>query len=998
MTTLAPTFVVNTDQLLDVKKVSSAISESAIMKEAKSLYASKFEWIKNFYFVIFNGKTLRSCSEFRSFQRNYALSFHAISSLIDKLEVILRDYKIRIAVVDGSKLYKLTIESKPPTIDSLFECITNKLQLKLELYFQDHRTYHHLRHSVVIVQRAIRKWLYQQRRRKRKDTKNKIILVQCVCRGYLSRCRQKRTKTVLSTCFQDKWESNQTKLREWYSIASTSQNNVFNFDPTTDAAPETNTSHDDNRNDSDLSNQSNPPPPPSSSSSKTRNAGNQIIIYIPSASSSTTRNDYQEPCLLALQMLLHSNVKQLIYILSEPLSQAAESNINEYVQTYARNEYSDIRSKLMFIVSESYQLFHGNTQYLTYSPALLLYISVGTLKQLKTIITNATLNHDPSFPLLMTGDQSQPCLRHLCNYLDIPVFGGTPQLAAQLTRPLNSQKLFMSSKCRVLSLSQTEVHCESDLLIALAKVITYGIQDIETIVLSINSGSVKDHHRNNSNRSRVLFHVTRLSIYATLRKEYEVSLQQNTSTLAAVPITPPAVSVPATVLGSITHTRTLSASTVLMKNSPSNPNTLNPAASSSGGGWHSKSNQLNIRRRLIACLRKEISKCITFPSSLTTTTTANNNPTASSSLNWLKFLRLLSPPASASSSVKGGVTRMTTECVIEKELKHDNILGVISGLAFISPLGHINYLGGCDHILAAVSADQSTSTCAVPSVLRVGLTDRYSVGYVFEKKYTPTQALQGAMMSICSKLYSEHQVYGHVTVQFVSHYDDDNTPSSSTHFPRLSALRLHLGLSEEMLALGLISCSKITPLSTKSNTSLNKADMVRKTKQQLLTQSTSTTAPFYVGLSQSLQNNATMNGSGVYGVYLPCIRHDVLRSVRADRFQQAYRAKGLTFNRDTFSGTLYFSPYALCRDHVACLCVTSSRSSALNTALRAVNTICQLQYTSSSSSSSYSSNNSNPNTAANLPVATDANLLSFLLRKLIQREEEELQPVLKSWS
>ena len=86
------------EDILAVRKKIFEISDTTIMKEAKILCSdySKFDWIRNFSFVIYNGKTLKNCSEFRSFHRNYALTFQAVSDLIEKLEVILREHNIRL--------------------------------------------------------------------------------------------------------------------------------------------------------------------------------------------------------------------------------------------------------------------------------------------------------------------------------------------------------------------------------------------------------------------------------------------------------------------------------------------------------------------------------------------------------------------------------------------------------------------------------------------------------------------------------------------------------------------------------------------------------------------------------------------------------------------------------------------------------------------------------------------------------------------------------------
>ena len=860
--------MVSDDKPLEVRKVSHVPSELDIIKEAKSLVdQNKSDWTRHFCFVIFNGKTLRNIAEFRSFQRNFALSFNVISRLIDQLEELLRNYKIRLAVIDGLKLQKLGIETPLPDIDSLFECITNKLQLKLELYLHDNQTYQEMKRSAIIIQGAIRLCLYRVRKGKRFKLQHQILLIQRIWRGFLCYRRLSRSSKSRQIQFQNKWERNQLKLKKWYGEC---QNNLPIEEPETIAVSEEFEKL---------------------SVTRSISQGDHLIVYVPSSSSQSS-NENQEPFLLALQLLYNSKVKRLIYVLSEHLNIAAEANVANYFKAYSKASFLNIEERIIFVRSEASSWFQDS---LKYSSALLLWCSTKALKKVSVLVNEA--ESQGIFPMIMSSDLSQTSLFCISNYLDVPVFGASPLVADHITRPLRSHQLFTDAKCRVLTTSHAEIRTESDLLMALAKLIACDIQT-DTWIITISTSSVWKQRKASLN-------IKRISICHALRKEYEEALQ--------------------------------------------NAN-IGSAEDSVSNSWFSKSTQLDVRRRLLLCLRKELPDCVTIH--------RHQDSLLPPLPQWTRFL---------SEIAESG-------CIIEAELKQQSFIGSVSGLCFVSPVGNILYLGGCDHILVDSAAAASSM---LPSVVCVGSIDKSTVGFIFEKRYTPSQALEGVMTSICKKLFDVHGIYGHVTVQFASHW------GSAAKLPRLSALRLSLGLTDEIHTFATIALSS-TLLSSSTSPVIPKKFRSRKSRPSVIS-----CAPVVcLGLSQSISRTRTPSTRNA--VFLKYIHQNALRFIRSERFTQSCRAKGIFFDKDSLSGCLFFSSHALCRDNLSCLTIGSSRSFTLELALRGVLAICQLQYAAGAGGSS--------SAAASASWPTESNTLAITLRKLISREEEELAELINKWT
>ena len=85
-------------------------------------------------FVIYYGETLKDTPEFQSFRREYSHEWGAISYLIAKLEKLLTEFHVKLAVISGPQLHQLASLNLPAVNkEQILKCISNIDQIKPQL-------------------------------------------------------------------------------------------------------------------------------------------------------------------------------------------------------------------------------------------------------------------------------------------------------------------------------------------------------------------------------------------------------------------------------------------------------------------------------------------------------------------------------------------------------------------------------------------------------------------------------------------------------------------------------------------------------------------------------------------------------------------------------------------------------------------------------------------------------------------------------------------------
>ena len=85
-------------------------------------------------FVIYQGETLKNTPEFQSFRRQYTQEWGSLSYLIAKLEKILNEFHVKLAIINGPALYELASLNLPVVSkEEILKCISNIDQIKPQL-------------------------------------------------------------------------------------------------------------------------------------------------------------------------------------------------------------------------------------------------------------------------------------------------------------------------------------------------------------------------------------------------------------------------------------------------------------------------------------------------------------------------------------------------------------------------------------------------------------------------------------------------------------------------------------------------------------------------------------------------------------------------------------------------------------------------------------------------------------------------------------------------
>lgn len=94
-------------------------------------YVSLMDKFSLHNFIIYEGRSLKDTPEFQSFQRAYMEQWGSVAALIRQLEEIMVQYEVKLAIVNGPKLFNLA-SLHAPTIsrDELLSCVSNAEQIR----------------------------------------------------------------------------------------------------------------------------------------------------------------------------------------------------------------------------------------------------------------------------------------------------------------------------------------------------------------------------------------------------------------------------------------------------------------------------------------------------------------------------------------------------------------------------------------------------------------------------------------------------------------------------------------------------------------------------------------------------------------------------------------------------------------------------------------------------------------------------------------------------
>ena len=272
--------------------------------------------------------------------------------------------------------------------------------------------------------------------------------------------------------------------------------------------------------------------------------------------------------------------------------------------------------------------------------------------------------------------------KRLSHHLNIPLLGPDPTVACTITSRSFVKQIFTNAGADT-AIGARDIYTSANFLVSLSTLIVSNMETKKWIFRL---------HDDLNNEHTAYLSVTKLSITASLRAEM-IAMQKSANGLS--------------------------------------------------GSWHCKEIQLEARKRMLRCLRDEIS---------TKAVICRRDYYRS----WEQYEKAF----------------RAAGMVIEAEPV--DVTGSILGLAFIDPYGSVQIIGGVDCLM-----DQ-----------------HYQVqGYIGPMTLADDKAIHSTMKAVSKILYDEHNVIGYVSVEFRA------SRNPSELLPRFTALGIRLGLSPAFLGI-----------------------------------------------------------------------------------------------------------------------------------------------------------------------------------------------------
>ena len=278
--------------------------------------------------------------------------------------------------------------------------------------------------------------------------------------------------------------------------------------------------------------------------------------------------------------------------------------------------------------------------------------------------------------------------KKVSNYLNIPYLGPDPSVAETISSRSYVKRVLMDASVN-MPLGAHDIHTYEDLIISLTRLIACNL-DITRWIIKLNYDF--------NNESYLLFDTKRLPLIKTLKDEREAILSDNDGNVQA---------------------------------------------------WFSKPIQLNVRKRLMDSLKKDLpSFCRICRKGIYTS--------------FDKYLKHV---------VRVG-------CIIEAAPIES--LGFVNSLCFVDPLGNISICGGVDVVIDDNYAEMS---------------------YIYPQTMAPRAALEGATQAIAQLLHNKWSIIGYITIKFQAMWD------AMDNMPKLLALSINFGMSPTFGSLGTTAIS-----------------------------------------------------------------------------------------------------------------------------------------------------------------------------------------------
>jgi hypothetical protein len=415
-------------------------------------------------FLIYEGKTLKDTPEFQSFQRTYQYKWGSISSIIYQLEEYMSKNDIKLAIINGPRVFDLAKLNLPMLKKpELHSCIANIEQIELTSASGNEMSKKQMVVMIVRIQSLIRTFLCLRRfKRKRKALKS-AVKIQSIARYMITRAQYR----LRLRDFQIEWDRKFKNLQDNFSHYWKRASHVHNSKETV-----LDLSRCLNENEfTETSNITSHDPVPDLPLNRELSfqdslSKNRLIILLPSISASQyLRLDYEnfaalENTLISNLYLLADESVHLIYVSPFLMTNYQISYHEKFLSLMG---ISILPKRLTIITPE---LIEKLPPHLTLAQQL--WCSSVALNRIRQQINHhkKTLN---SYSYLVCSSLTW-AEKRIANYLNIPILGPDPLVAETVCSRSFLKNLFFQTGINY-PIGSHDIYSQEDLLLALTRLI-----------------------------------------------------------------------------------------------------------------------------------------------------------------------------------------------------------------------------------------------------------------------------------------------------------------------------------------------------------------------------------------------------------------------------------------------------------------------------------------------------------------------------------------------
>eukprot|EP01034_Spumella_vulgaris_P021953 gene21953-28033_t len=410
-------------------------------------------------FMIYDGRTLKETPEFHSFKRTYNYRWGSITAIITQLEEFLSKFEIKLAIVNGPKLFELSkLNMSTLSKIDLYSCISNIDQIQTLLDSGSEVNKKQINRAVVKIQSAIRMCLALKKFKLLLRSIQCAIVIQSYARLMIYRRRSKRMIRHDISKSDERFRRNKGDLLDWWSHQKQQMAAGERTAPVSIAvhstSPPTETVHQQSDNNSTAFK-------PYAITDRSR-----LIIFIPSLSvAEYTRLDFQQ-----FQAFQNTHISML-YQLADPdvtMVYITPCQLSNYEVAYHEKflsllGVSILPKRLHFITPEMIPNLPPHL-----SLAQVLWCSTGAMRKLKALIRRHS-NHVVLQPACLGWVE-----KRLANYLNIPLLATDPSVAETVSSRSFMKRVFMDCSMNI-PLGAHDIYSSEDLLVALSRLISSNI-------------------------------------------------------------------------------------------------------------------------------------------------------------------------------------------------------------------------------------------------------------------------------------------------------------------------------------------------------------------------------------------------------------------------------------------------------------------------------------------------------------------------------------------